>query len=119
MKTSQKRSLSRVRRHTKIRSKVAGTSTLPRLCVFRSNTFMYAQLIDDLAGKTLASASDMKIKKGTKGTKTERATAVGKEIAQKALALKLSKIVFDRGGYIYHGRVKALAEGAREGGLQF
>ena len=106
----------RIARHVKIRARVSGTSTKPRLAVFRSNTSIYAQLIDDTTGKTLASASDIK---GTTGTKTEQAAAVGADVAKKALALGLTECVFDRGGFLYHGRVKALAEAARETGLKF
>ncbi|HEY0907868.1 MAG TPA: 50S ribosomal protein L18 [Candidatus Paceibacterota bacterium] len=105
----------RVRRHVKIRTKVSGTATMPRLAVFRSNKFMYAQLIDDVAAKTLVSASSLE----SKGKKSEAAFAVGKEIAKKALALKVETVIFDRGGFGYKGRVKALADGAREGGLKF
>jgi large subunit ribosomal protein L18 len=107
----------RIRRHTKIRTRVSGSSTMPRLAVFRSNRFMYAQLIDDDAAKTLASASTMDTKKGAK--KVDAAFALGKVIGEKALALKVKEVVFDRGGFGYKGRVKALAEGAREAGLKF
>lgn len=100
----------------KIRTKIFGTSATPRLSVFRSNTFIYAQLIDDENGVTLASASDVKIKKGTK---VERATQVGEDLAKNAIAKGISKIVFDRNGFKYTGRVLSLAEGARKGGLQF
>lgn len=106
----------RTRRHTKIRTRLSGTKTTPRLAVFRSNRFMYAQLIDDTAAQTLASASSLDAKKGKK---TDTAFAVGKAIAEKALALKIKSVVFDRGGFGYKGRVKALAEGAREAGLKF
>ncbi len=105
----------RVRRHVKIRTKISGTSETPRLAVFRSNKFMYAQIIDDAAGKTLASASSLDLK----AKKSDAAVAVGKEIAKKALALKIQSVVFDRGGFGYKGRVKALADSAREGGLKF
>ncbi len=105
----------RIRRSLRIQ--VSWTAARPRLCVFRSNTNIYAQLIDDETGKTLAAASDLKIKK--KGTKSEAAKKVGEEIASKAIALKIEAVVFDRAGFSYHGRVKALAEGAREGGLKF
>jgi large subunit ribosomal protein L18 len=113
----------RDRRHVKIRTRVSGTASLPRLAVFRSNKFMYAQLIDDENAKTLVSASSLegkkagKAKKGAK--KVDAATAVGKAIAEKALAMKITSVVFDRGGFGYKGRVKALADGAREGGLKF
>ena len=109
----------RKRRHKRVRAKISGTAKIPRLCVFRSNKHIYAQLIDDTQGKTLLSASDLEIKFKGKKTKTEKAFEVGKLIAKKAQEKKIQKIVFDRGGYKYHGRVKALAEGAREGGLKF
>ena len=103
-----------------IRKKVSGSAQSPRLAVFRSNTDIYAQLIDDINGTTLAAASskDKEIK-AQKGTKTEKSKMVGQSIAKKASALGLSSCVFDRGGFLYHGRVKAVAEGAREGGLIF
>lgn len=116
MKITQKKTQKRMRLKAKIRTKIFGTSTSPRLSVFRSNTFIYAQLIDDERGITLASASDVKMKKGTK---VERATQVGEELAKNALAKGISKIVFDRNGFKYTGRVLSLAEGARKGGLQF
>jgi large subunit ribosomal protein L18 len=104
----------------RIRRKIAGTSTKPRLSVFRSNTEIYAQLIDDVSGKTLASASSKeKDIVAQKLPKVAKSKLVGSSIAKKATALGLSAVVFDRGGYLYHGRVKAIAEGAREGGLQF
>jgi len=106
----------RTRRHIRIRARVNGTATCPRLLVFRSITRNYASLIDDKAGKTLVSSHDMKEKKGTK---TEKAKLVGMELAKKALEKGITSCVFDRNGYKYHGRVKALAEGAREGGLKF
>lgn len=105
----------RVRRHAKIRTRISGTASMPRLAVFRSNKFMYAQLIDDESSKTLVSASSLE----AKAKKSEAALLVGKEIAKKALALKITNVVFDRGGFGYKGRVKALADGAREGGLKF
>jgi large subunit ribosomal protein L18 len=98
-----------------IRKKVSGTSERPRLAVFRSNKEIYAQLIDDVSNVTLTSASSA----DSKGTKTEQASAVGKLIADNALKAGISSVVFDRGGFLYHGRVKALAESAREGGLKF
>ena len=98
-----------------IRKKVSGTSERPRLAVFRSNKEIYAQLIDDVSNVTLTSASSA----DSKGTKTEQASAVGKLIADNALKVGISSVVFDRGGFLYHGRVKALAESAREGGLKF
>ena len=109
----------RIWRHTRVRAKIKGTSDKPRLCVFRSAKHIYAQLIDDEKGKTIASASDLEIKGASKSRKTEVAREVGKLIAEKAMQKKIKKVVFDRGGLIFHGRVKALAEGAREGGLQF
>ncbi|OGZ26670.1 MAG: 50S ribosomal protein L18 [Candidatus Nealsonbacteria bacterium RIFOXYB1_FULL_40_15] len=107
----------RIRRHRKIRSRISGTKKIPRLCVFRSNSHIYAQIVDDESGKTLVSASDLKVK--GKKNKTLVAQEVGKDIAKKALEAKFGKIVFDRGGYKYHGRVKALAESARKEGLKF
>ena len=102
-----------------IRKKVAGTSQKPRMSVFRSNTDIYVQLIDDVAGKTLAAASSRdKDISAQKGNKSEKSKLVGQAIARKATALGLSSVVFDRGGYLYHGRVKNVAEGAREGGLK-
>lgn len=104
----------------RIRARVKGTPQSPRLSVFRSNKDIYAQLIDDTTGVTLASASSrQKDIAGTSGPKVEKAAAVGKALAAKALALGLEGCVFDRGGYLYHGRVKAVADGAREGGLKF
>jgi large subunit ribosomal protein L18 len=103
----------------RIRKKISGTSSSPRLSVFRSNKDIYAQLIDDVTGKTIASANSRNKSTATTGTKTEKANAVGKAIAQAAVANGIEKCVFDRGGNLYHGRVKALAEGAREGGLKF
>ena len=102
-----------------IRKKIAGTSQKPRMSVFRSNTDIYVQLIDDVAGKTLAAASSRdKDISAQKGNKSEKSKLVGQAIARKATALGLSSVVFDRGGYLYHGRVKNVAEGAREGGLK-
>ena len=108
----------RTRRQRRIRGKIAGTADRPRLAVFRSNLGISAQLIDDQAGKTVAAASWQGLTK-FKGSKTDQATEVGKLIAAKAKAAGIEACVFDRGGYLYHGRVKALAEGAREGGLTF
>lgn len=107
----------RIKRHRKIRAKISGDSKTPRLCVFRSAKHIYAQLIDDQKGKTILSASDIELK-GKKLKKTDLAKEVGKTVAQKATAKKIEKVVFDRGGYQYHGKVKAVAEGAREGGLK-
>ena len=109
----------RERRKRRIRGKVAGTTERPRLAVFRSNKGIFAQLIDDESGRTLAGASWLGLKKSFKGNKTEQATAVGKALAADAKKAGIDSCVFDRAGYLYHGRVKALAEGAREGGLQF
>jgi large subunit ribosomal protein L18 len=109
----------RLRRHRRIRAKVKGTAEIPRLCAFRSGRHIYAQLIDDEKGRTLVSASDAEVKGKTKKTKSDLSREVGKLIAQKSLAEKFEKVVFDRGGYQYHGRIKNLAEGAREGGLKF
>jgi large subunit ribosomal protein L18 len=107
----------RMRRHRRVRGKVAGTAGRPRLVVFRSNRGISAQLIDDESGRTLASAT-WKGVEGS-GSKTEQANAVGKALAESARKASIEACVFDRAGYLYHGRVKALAEGAREGGLQF
>ena len=108
----------RLRRHDRIRNKVTGTAECPRLNVFRSNEQIFVQLIDDVKGVTLASSSSVELKIKNGGN-VEGATLVGKDIAEKAKKLKIKKVVFDRGGYLYHGRVKALAEAAREGGLEF
>jgi large subunit ribosomal protein L18 len=108
----------RLRRHRRVRGKVSGTAERPRLVVFRSNRGIFAQLIDDEAGRTLASASWL-ANRGQKGTKTEQAAEVGKALAAAAKKAGVETCVFDRAGYLYHGRVKALAEGAREGGLTF
>lgn len=112
----QNKTEKRIRLKAKIKSKISGTSERPRLSVFRSNKFIYAQIIDDTTAKTLASASDMKM---TKGTKTERAAAVGKMIAEAALANKINTVVFDRNGFKYTGRIKVIADSARTGGLTF
>jgi len=109
----------RLRRRKKIRAKVSGTDQRPRLCVFRSSKHIYAQLINDEKGKVVVSANDKEIKKTAGKKKTEIAKEIGKLIAQKAIEKKVGKAVFDRGGYLYHGRIKAVAEGAREGGLKF
>lgn len=107
----------RKRIHNRIRKSIQGTATKPRLCVYRSNKEMYVQLIDDLKGQTLAESSTRGLKKD--GPKVEQAKAVGKALAEKAKSKNIEAVVFDRNGYLYHGRVKALAEGAREGGLKF
>ncbi len=112
----------RQRRHRRIRRKISGTSEVPRLNVFRSGDHIYAQVIDDVAGRTLVSAStlDKQLGSGLDGkNKKEQSTVVGKAVAERALSAGIKRIVFDRGGYLYHGRVKALADGAREGGLEF
>ena len=107
-------------RHERVREKISGTSLRPRLNVYRSTKYIYAQIIDDVQGHTLASASSFAMAKSLEGkTKTEAAKAVGAEIAKKALELGIEQVVFDRGGYIYTGRVKSVADGAREAGLKF
>jgi large subunit ribosomal protein L18 len=109
----------RERRHRRVRGKIHGTAERPRLVVFRSNRGIEAQLVDDDAARTLAAASWLHLKKSFKGSKTEQAAEVGKLLAQNAKKSGVDRVVFDRGGYLYHGRVKALADGAREGGLSF
>jgi large subunit ribosomal protein L18 len=108
----------RERRHRRVRKRIFGTADRPRLVVFRSNRGIEAQLVDDVEGKTLAAASWLQLKKSFKGKKTEQAAEVGKLLAQNAKKAEIDQAVFDRGGYLYHGRVKALADGAREGGLK-
>jgi large subunit ribosomal protein L18 len=108
----------RKRRHRRVRGKIAGTAECPRLAVFRSNRGIFAQLVDDEAGRTLVSANWLGVKSRS-GNKTDQATEVGKAVAAAAKKAGIQRCVFDRGGYLYHGRVKALAEGAREGGLEF
>lgn len=118
MKTLEKaKRNARLRRHNRVRAKVLGTKDVPRLSVFRSNRGFFIQLIDDSVGKTLASVDSKELK--SKMKKTDAAKEGGKLIAKKAIDKKIGKVVFDRGGYRYHGRVKAVAEGAREGGLKF
>jgi large subunit ribosomal protein L18 len=118
--TKKSRNETRSIRHLRIRKNISGTSTLPRLNVFRSNAHIYAQVIDDVEGVTLVSASSIdKELKLEKGSNKEAATQVGTLIAKRALDKKIENVVFDRGGYLYHGRVKALAEAAREAGLKF
>ncbi len=109
----------RIKRHNRVRGKISGTAERPRLCVFRSENNIYAQIIDDVAGSTLVSAST--VEKGFEGSggNCEAAKKVGAAVAERALQKGIEEVVFDRGGYIYHGRVKALADGAREGGLKF
>ncbi len=113
----------RKRRHVRVRAKVSGTAERPRLNVFRSSAHIYAQVIDDTAGRTLVSASDLEDavvqQAGDGANKTARASAVGQAIAQRAKDAGINDVVFDRGGFLYHGRVKAVADGAREGGLKF
>ncbi len=111
------KNIARLRRHRRVRGKISGTAQCPRLDVFRSSKHIYAQLIDDVAGVTLASASSMDKDFDGFGGNVEAATKVGKAIAKKAADKGITKAVYDRGGFVYHGRVKALAEGAREGGL--
>ncbi len=108
----------RVRRHRRVRKKVAGTSGRPRLAVYRSNRHIYAQLIDDGAGRTLAASSSLTATEAGRDNPQERAKAVGAELATKAKGAGVTSATFDRGGFTYHGQVRALAEGAREGGLQ-
>ena len=109
----------RMKRHARVRGKISGTAERPRLCVFRSENNIYAQIIDDVVGCTLVSASS--VEKGFEGNggNVDAAKKVGAKVAERALQKGIEEVVFDRGGYIYHGRVKALAEGAREGGLKF
>ncbi len=109
----------RIKRHNRVRGKISGTAERPRLCVFRSENHIYAQIIDDVAGNTLVSASTVEKSFEGKGSNIEAAKKIGAVIAERALKKGIEDVVFDRGGYIYHGRVKALAEGAREGGLKF
>lgn len=108
----------KIKRQIRTRSKIKGTGARPRLSVFKSNRFMYAQLIDDDARKTIVGVSEKQVK-GAVGTKIARAKTVGILLAKKAMDKKIKKVVFDRGSYSYHGRVSAIAEGAREGGLEF
>ena len=108
----------RARIHTRIRARVMGTKDVPRLCVFKSAQHIYAQLIDDETGKVLVSASDIALK-SSKAKKVEQSMEVGKLIAKEASAKKIEKVVFDRGGFLFHGRINAVADGAREGGLKF
>lgn len=112
----QTRDERRYRRHLRVRKKVAGTTERPRLVVFRSLKHVYAQLVDDVQMRTLMTVADVK---GGEGTKTERSADVGRRLAQQAKDAGITQVVFDRGGYKYHGRVKAVADGAREGGLEF
>ena len=109
----------RLKRHKRVRGKISGTPERPRLNVFRSETNIYAQVIDDVNGVTLVSASSLEKEFDGKGGNVEAARKVGQMVAERAKAKGIENVVFDRGGYIYHGRVQALAEGAREGGLNF
>ena len=109
----------RLLRHKRVRGKISGTAECPRLDVFRSNKHIYAQVIDDVTGHTLCAASTLEKGFEGLGSNKEAAEKVGKMIAEKAIALGIKTVVFDRGGYVYHGRVQELAEGAREGGLKF
>ena len=113
------RKMERTRRHLRVRRKISGTAERPRLCVYRSNTNLYVQVIDDVAGNTLVSASTLDKEVKTKKANKEAAKELGALIAKKALDKKIDTVVFDRSGYIYHGVVKELAEAAREGGLKF
>ena len=113
------RKLERNRRHARVRTKVSGTAERPRLCVYRSNTNLYAQIIDDVAGNTLVSASTLDKEVKTKKSNKEAAKEVGTLISKRAATKNITEVVFDRGGYIYHGVVKEVAEAAREGGLKF
>ena len=118
MVTKQSKNIARVRRHARVRAKISGTAETPRLCLYRSNKNIEAQIIDDVKGVTLAASSSTSLRLAN-GSNIEAAAAVGKDIAEKALAKKINNVVFDRSGYVYHGRVKALAEAAREAGLKF
>jgi large subunit ribosomal protein L18 len=117
-KNSSVKDVARQKKKMRIRKKVAGASERPRLCIFRSTKHIYAQVIDDVTGSTLCSASTLDVD-GVKNANKDSATAIGKEIAKRAQAKNIKAVVFDRNGFLYHGRVKALAEGAREAGLQF
>ena len=119
MITKTDRKAERQRRHARVRRKISGTAECPRLCVFRSNSNLYVQVIDDVKGVTLAQASTLDKEVKTKHSNVEAAKEVGALIAKRALDKKIESVVFDRGGYIYHGVVKELAEAAREGGLEF
>lgn len=118
MFSKESKNVSRARRHARVRAKISGTSETPRLCLYRSNKNIEAQIIDDVKGVTLVSSSSMTLKLEN-GSNIEAAKAVGADIAKKAVAKNIKSVVFDRSGYVYHGRVKALAEAAREAGLEF
>jgi large subunit ribosomal protein L18 len=117
-KHSSVKELARMKKKARIRRRITGTAERPRLCVFRSARHIYCQLIDDAGGKTLATASTLDVD-GLKNANKNTATAIGKEIAKRAQTKNIKSVVFDRNGYLYHGRVKALADGAREAGLEF
>ena len=119
MVSKTNRKLERERRHKRVRTKISGTSECPRLCVFRSNTNVYAQIIDDTKGVTLASASTLDKEVKTKHSNKEAASEVGALVAKRAIEKNIKSVVYDRGGYVYHGVVKELAEAAREAGLEF
>lgn len=119
MKTLKIKAKRYAQRKIRIRSRITGTAARPRFSVFRSNAHIYGQLINDISGKTLVSCSDLEYKGKAKETKTQIAEKVGADIAKKAVAKKIKKVVFDRNGFVFHGRIKAVAEGARKGGLEF
>ena len=119
MITKQDTNKARLQRHKRVRGKISGTATCPRLCVYRSNANITAQVIDDVAGVTLVSATSLEKYFGMYGGNKEAARKVGKLVAERALAKGIEQVVFDRGGYLYHGRIQELADGAREGGLKF
>jgi large subunit ribosomal protein L18 len=119
MFNKEDRKAARVNRHVRVRKKVSGTSERPRLCVYRSEKNIYAQIIDDVAQKTIVAASSIDKDFSVAGSNKEAARLVGETIAKKAIEKGIKSVVFDRGGYIYHGRVQELAEGAREAGLEF
>ncbi|MDA8329684.1 MAG: 50S ribosomal protein L18 [Candidatus Dormibacteraeota bacterium] len=117
--TNQDRATARRHRHRRVRRRLQGTSERPRLCVYRSLRHLYAQVVDDTTGRTLVAASTVEDQLGAKGSNRASATAVGTAIAERAVAAGVNRVVFDRGGYLYHGRVQALADAARGAGLEF
>ncbi|MBO5143390.1 MAG: 50S ribosomal protein L18 [Clostridia bacterium] len=119
MINKEAKNVARVRRHERVRAKISGTAERPRLCVFRSNKNIAVQVIDDVAGNTLVAASTLDKEVKTKASNIEAAKEVGELIAKRAIKAGIKNVVFDRGGYIYHGKIKALAEAAREAGLEF
>ena len=119
MINKEAKSVARVRRHERVRTKISGTAECPRLCVFRSNKNISVQVIDDVAGKTLVAASTLDKEVKTKASNIESAKEVGELVAKRAIKAGIKNVVFARGGYIYHGKIKALAEAAREAGLEF